>query len=154
MQILTNFSILANLNQDGKNHYLLKSKGIYEKTNKQTNKQKKPKTSSNLEYYAFPRKMIDQRRPLDTVELDAVHSLTDESLQGYGVVMHDIHLIYEFKEVFVNLVPAKSRVEILKELNIAKLELLDNLLLNRSMYQVMSKIKCSMLNWIKQNQKL
>ena len=31
--------------------------------------------------------MIDQRRPLDTVELDAVHSLTDESLQGYGVYM-------------------------------------------------------------------
>ena len=87
MQILTNFLILANLNQDGKNHYLLKSKGIYEKTNKQTNKQTKTKTSSNLEYDAFPLKMIDQRRPLDTVELDAVHSLTDESLQGYGVCM-------------------------------------------------------------------
>ena len=56
-------------------------------TNKQTNKQTKTKTSSNLEYDAFPLKMIDQRRPLDTVELDAVHSLTDESLQGYGVCM-------------------------------------------------------------------
>ena len=55
--------------------------------NKQKSKQKKPKTSSNLEYDALPRKMIDQRRPLDTVELDAVHSLTDESLQGYGVYM-------------------------------------------------------------------
>ena len=57
-------------------------------TNKQTNKQtKKTKTSSNLEYDAFPRKMIDQSRPLDKVELDAVHSLTDESLQVYGVCM-------------------------------------------------------------------
>ena len=56
--------------------------------NKQTNKQtKKTKTSSNLEYDAFPRKMIDQSRPLDKVELDAVHSLTDESLQVYGVCM-------------------------------------------------------------------
>ena len=88
MQILTDSSILANINHDGKNHYLLKSKGIDEKSSKQTNKQtKKTKTSSNLEYDAFPRKMIDQRRPLDTVELDAVHSLTDESLQGYGVCM-------------------------------------------------------------------
>ena len=41
--------------------------------------------------------------------------------------MHDIHLIFKFKEVFVNLVPAKSRVEVLKELSIAKFELLGNL---------------------------
>ena len=87
MQILTNFSILANLNHDGKNHYLLKSKGIYEKINKQTNKKKQTKTSSNLEYDAFPRQMIDQSRPLDKAELDAVHSFTDESLQVYGVCM-------------------------------------------------------------------
>ena len=85
--MLINFSILANLNHDGKNHYLLKSKGIDEKTSKQTNKKKQTKTLSKLEYDAFPRKMIDQSRPLDKVELDAVHSLTDESLQVYGVCM-------------------------------------------------------------------
>ena len=51
--------------------------------------------------------------------------------------MHDIHLIHKFKEVFVNLVSAKLRVEVLKELSIAKFELLGNLFLNRSMYQVM-----------------
>ena len=68
--------------------------------------------------------------------------------------MHDIHLIHKFKEVFVNLVSAKLRVEVLKELSIAKFELLGNLFLNRSMYQVMSKIKCSMLYWIKKPPKL
>ena len=39
LQILTDSSILANINHDGKNHYLLKSKGIDEKSSKQTNKQ-------------------------------------------------------------------------------------------------------------------
>ena len=68
--------------------------------------------------------------------------------------MHDIHLIFKFKEVFVNLVPAKSRVEVLKELSIAKFELLGNLFLNRSMYQVMYQVItitmrkiCSKLFW-------
>ena len=56
--------------------------------------------------------------------------------------------MYKFKEVFVNLVPAKSQVEILRDLSFLEFELLGDLCLTRPIHQFMSKMKCSKLYWI------
>ena len=66
--------------------------------------------------------------------------------------MYYIPLVLIFT-VFVILVPAKSRVALLKELSIPEFELLGKLILTRPIHQLMAKMKCSKWHWLKQRQK-